>query len=550
MVASIRIDLTVDRADGEVVGALGACWDPHNQTWFLDAGVELAPFAPWLPAGDRVDPTALVPSDAEEPRGVPLSEFLVRVKGVVNAGLAEPVWVRAEIRKVQVARSKHVYLELEERDAGGLAIASTKGVIWAGRAPAICGKFSQGTGGDLKPDIKVLVKVKADFHPVHGFDLIVEDIDPSFTLGDLLAKLGAIRDALRAEDIYDSYKRLPRPEEFVRVAVICPATSAGQGDFRSEADRLQQAGLCEFDYFTATFQGGDASQSIRDAVRAAYDAHKVRPYDALAIIRGGGSVTDLAWLNDLKLARWVCRVPIPVLTGIGHERDSTILDEVAHRRFDTPSKVALHIAHAIRDDAWKAIADLERIRIQVARILTHRENALASGRERLDEQVARILEGAGREVARWDREIRATASHHVRAAEHALGFAVDRMTGAAKDAICDGQLALQRSRDALVHRTALRLGVMDAEVERHSQAVAHRARAMHKDARAQVESLARAVIGMGPQSTLRRGYAVVRDAEGGAIGSKADAMRHEGLSIQFRDGTLAVSNREYQGEGR
>ena len=255
----------------------------------------------------------------------------------------------------------------------------------------------------------MLVKVKADFHPVHGFDLIVEDIDPSFTLGDLLAKLGAIREALRAEDIYDSNKRLPRPEEFVRVAVICPATSAGQGDFRSEADRLQQAGLCDFDYFTATFQGGDASQSIRDAVRAAYDAHKVRPYDALAIIRGGGSVTDLAWLNDLKLARWVCRVPIPVLTGIGHERDSTILDEVAHRRFDTPSKVALHIAHAIRDDAWKAIADLERIRTQVARILTHRENALASGRERLDEQVARILEGAGREVSRWDREIRATA---------------------------------------------------------------------------------------------------------------------------------------------
>ena len=194
MVASIRIDLTVDRADGEVVGALGACWDPHNQTWFLDAGVELAPFAPWLPAAGRVDPSAQVPSDAEEPRGVPLSEFLVRVKGVVNAGLAEPVWVRAEIRKVQVARSKHVYLELEERDAGGLAIASTKGVIWAGRAPAICGKFSKGTGGDLKPDIKVLVKVKADFHPVHGFDLIVEDIDPSFTLGDLLAKLGAIRE--------------------------------------------------------------------------------------------------------------------------------------------------------------------------------------------------------------------------------------------------------------------------------------------------------------------------------------------------------------------
>jgi hypothetical protein len=96
----------VDRTDEEVVGALGACWDPHNQTWFLDAGVELEPFAGWLPAGDRVDSSVQVPPKAEEPKGVPLSEFLVRVKGVINAGLAEAVWVRAEIRKIQVARSR------------------------------------------------------------------------------------------------------------------------------------------------------------------------------------------------------------------------------------------------------------------------------------------------------------------------------------------------------------------------------------------------------------------------------------------------------------
>ncbi|MEJ7639883.1 MAG: exodeoxyribonuclease VII large subunit [Singulisphaera sp.] len=222
MVASIRIDLTVDRADGEVVGASGACWDPHNQTWFLDAGVELAPFAPWLPAAGRVDPSPQVPSDAEEPRGVPLSEFLVRVKGVVNAGLVEPVWVRAEIRKVQVARSKHVYLELEERDAGGLSIASTKGVIWAGRAPAICGKFSKGTGGAW-PDIKVLVKVKADFHLVHG---------PPDRRGHRPPSRSATCSPSSGPSARPSGRRISTkrtaaaPAGGVRVAVICPATSA------------------------------------------------------------------------------------------------------------------------------------------------------------------------------------------------------------------------------------------------------------------------------------------------------------------------------------
>src|SRR3954467_5056413 len=112
-------------------------------------------------------------------------------------------------------------------------------------------------------------------------------------------------------------------------------------------------------------------------MRRVYDAHRGRPYDALAIIRGGGSLTDLSWLNDLRLARWVCRVPIPVFTGIGHERDSTILDEVAHRRFDTPSKVALHIAHAIRDNAREALASLERIEVEVARILARERPGLA-----------------------------------------------------------------------------------------------------------------------------------------------------------------------------
>src|SRR5262249_27980647 len=159
--------------------------------------------------------------------------------------------------------------------------------IWSSRFPSINGKFVKGTGGDLKPDIKVLIRARAEFHPVHGFDLIVDDIDPSFTVGDLLAKLKAIRETLKTEGVYEANRTRPAPQDFVRVAVICPATSAGQGDFASEADRIENAGLCRFDYYTAVFQGEGTSRSIRDAIGEAYEAHKARPYDALAIIRGG-----------------------------------------------------------------------------------------------------------------------------------------------------------------------------------------------------------------------------------------------------------------------
>lgn len=203
-------------------------------------------------------------------------------------------------------------------------------------------------------------------------------------------------------------RSLPAPADFVRVAVISPETSAGLGDFRQEADRLHGAGLCEFLFLRATFQGPAAASSLLEALETALTAHRERPFDALVIIRGGGAVTDLAWLNDLELARCACRLPIPILTGIGHERDSTILDEVAHRRFDTPSKAAHHTTQVIRDNALAALADLERIGHQVRRILVRDGDRLAVERQRIEAQVrlglARAEAGVGGWAARsaWD----------------------------------------------------------------------------------------------------------------------------------------------------
>ena len=240
----------------------------------------------------------------------------------------------------------------------------------------------------LRTDIKILCLARVRFDVLYGLDLIIEDVDPAFTLGDLAAKLRRIRERLTQERLYDLNRRLPAPAEFVRVAVISPETSAGLGDFRREADRLQAAGLCDFSFFPATFQGMEAPSSLRTAVNEVLAAHRQRPFNALAIIRGGGSVTDLAWLDDLELARLVCRCPVPVFTGIGHERDDTILDEVAHRRFDTPSKVALHITQAIRDNALGALAALAQIEFQVARILARERTAMAT-------QADRVRVGAG-----------------------------------------------------------------------------------------------------------------------------------------------------------
>jgi exodeoxyribonuclease VII large subunit len=639
MHASHRIDLAVESDDVERVGALGACWDPQRRTWFIDAGIELGPFLRWLP-----DPGAITAAagtngaDRAEQQGVSLSVFLVRVREILHAGLPEPVWLRAEIRKLQKARSGHVYLELDERTDQGVAIAKAAGMIWSNRFPALNAKFVQGTGGELKADIKVLVLARAQFHPVHGFDLVIEDLDPSYTVGDLAAQLNRIRETLKAEGHFELNRQRPAPREFVRVAVVCPATSAGQGDFASEADRIDRAGLCRFDDYTALFQGAAAPQSIRDALRKVYAAHQACPYDALAIIRGGGSLTDLSWLNDLQLARWVCRVPIPVLTGIGHERDSTILDEVAHQRFDTPSKVVLHIAQTIRGNAREALADLERIAAQVSRIVDHHATALLNQRDRLLDQLERTVADAAGEVMRADHAVCTGAAQQVREARRALEYAGEALIDAVGNRLCDVEMALEQAHDGLTHRLELQHAALAGAIDRLAQTVLHRAHtdlgtvredlerrfqsivhgaesqagtmaaaaqtqlqavalqaqatleaagrdldhhqqtlarsgahqlalaggtlestlerieagvaSIRRDAAGQIEAYARTIIGMGPESTLERGYAIARTPEGEAVSSRQDALRHREMTIQFRDGRLAVANREYQGEDR
>ena len=375
MALTTRVDLLVPYVEKEDAKALGARWDKDRKVWFAPPGVDPSTLGRWLPKG-FTPPTAEEPTSPSEPeRGTALIDLLAQVREAIEQGLPDTVWVRAEVSELR-GKNGHVYLSLAERNERGDVLAQAKGVIWKSRAADIAAKFERATGEGLRTDIKILCLARVRFDVLYGLDLIIEDVDPSYTLGDLAAKLARIRERLRRDGLYDRNKGLPAPVEFVRVAVISPSTSAGLGDFRRETDRLQHAGLCDFIYYNATFQGTEAPSSIRTAVNEALAAHRQRPFDALVVIRGGGSVTDLAWLNDLELALLLCRSPIPVFTGIGHERDGTILDEIAHRRFDTPSKVALHIASTIKDNALAALADLDRIEAQVGRILTRERTTL------------------------------------------------------------------------------------------------------------------------------------------------------------------------------
>ena len=437
----------------------GARWDRENQTGTPRPAPTSKTSNGGCPGASLTNPRSQIQPPAKDAeKGIALTELLDRVKGVIDEGFPNAEWVRAEISELR-GKNGHLYLTLCERNDQGDILAQVKGIIWRNRAQAITAKFEEATGEGLKTDIKILCLARVRFDPLYGLDLIIEDVDPSYTLGDLAAKLARIREKLQQTGLYARNKQLPAPVEFVRVAVISPETSAGLGDFRREADRLQTAILCEFHLFPATFQGVETSSSIQTAVLQALTAHKQKPFDALVVIRGGGSVTDLAWLNDMELAKLLCQSPVPIFTGIGHERDNTILDEIAHTRFDTPSKVALHIRTTIKDNAVAAIQAWERINALVGRIISRERTMLATQADRIETGVRSVLRRVESEQEGFLRLIQAAITAQVREATIALETQQGRVIDGAEKALCDANLGVTRLLESITQKTQIQLEI-------------------------------------------------------------------------------------------
>ena len=274
----------------------------------------------------------------------------------------EPVWIKAKIRNLSI-KGGHYYLELAEKEENtDKVIASCKATIWKFSAAKMVLKFERESGIELSKDLNVLIKVKARFDPQYSFSANVEDIDSSYTLGDIARRYQQILEHLTTEGLNNKNKSLPIPFDIQNVLVIAPENAAGLGDFKKDVDALDKAGV----YHTATFQGNTAAASITEAV-----ANALRKWvknfntapDLIVIFRGGGAVNDLAYLNDYDLAALLSKRSVPIWVGIRHEKDRTILDKVAHRSFDTPNKVIGGIRNLIVDRVQIVLDSLNKIKL-------------------------------------------------------------------------------------------------------------------------------------------------------------------------------------------
>jgi exodeoxyribonuclease VII large subunit len=558
-----RIYLVSSYAERQRVKALGAQFDAERKAWFVPPGYSLEPFRAWLPQGTVAEPAS---TDVAVVRGVSLSELMGRASQAVANAFRNSEWVRVEVVNVQ-ARN-HVYLELAERDATGQVRAQVRGVIWAATARVILARFEKATGMVLGPDIKLLVSAKPVLHPQYGLSLQIEDIDPQYTLGDLEARRREIRERLQREGLFELNRRLPAPWDFREVVVLAPEQAAGLGDFMAEARRLEQFAICRFVIVHSRFQGEGAAAEMRHALLSALlassQAGDVLP-DAVVIIRGGGAVSDLAWLDDYALARCLCEMEMPVFTGIGHERDNTILDEVAHTRFDTPSKVIAGIEQTIVARVREAAQAFDAIHARAA-------HSAAQWRGAIRQADAQVREGALRQIDRARTTTRDLHDgvHHAarRAVAEARGGVDDRIGAIRQQARAQLETARRQTplwmaevaseaRQSLRSARQLAAGVvttvldrtrMDIERERDKvheamRAVAHESNAAVADARQRSESLMREIVGQGPEKTLRRGFAVVRDAEGRALMSAKALRDARQASVEFQDGSVPTEVR-------
>ncbi|MCQ2374774.1 MAG: exodeoxyribonuclease VII large subunit [Salinivirgaceae bacterium] len=286
-----------------------------------------------------------------------LSQLLTNVADAVKVNFPSSKWVVAEVNSISVARVGHCYLELVEKSAGfdSKIVAQVRANIWANNYRIIKQNFEMATGESLRVGMKILAYVRVDFSPTYGLSLIVQDIDPQYTIGDLAQQRAMVIKQLQDDGVIDMNKQIELPIVVQRIAIISSDSAAGWGDFKNQIESNDYGYKFDIQLFPALMQGEKSPQSIIAALDEV--SQRFQDFDAVAIIRGGGARTDLSCFDQYDLAFHIAQFPLPVLTGIGHERDDSVADLVAHTRLKTPTAVAAFII----DRAANFMAEIQEL---------------------------------------------------------------------------------------------------------------------------------------------------------------------------------------------
>ncbi|MDO4165505.1 MAG: exodeoxyribonuclease VII large subunit [Bacteroides sp.] len=361
-----------------------------------------------------------------------LYELNSLVRDHLEQSLPDQYWVQAELSDVRTNSTGHCYLEFVQKDPrGNNLIAKARGTIWAGIYRLLKPYFEEATGQAFTSGIKVLVQVTVSFHELYGYSLTVHDIDPAYTLGDMAQRRREILKQLEEEGVLTLNKELDMPLLPQRIAVISSATAAGYGDFCHQLSHNPRGFYFYTELFPALMQGDRVEASILSALDRINS--RLREFDVVVIIRGGGATSDLSGFDTYLLAAACAQFPLPIITGIGHERDDTVIDSVAHTRVKTPTAAAAYLIDRLGSAADELQSLADRFYAGVLARLEREQHRLTQLKNRIPASTVRRISSSRMALLTLQRDLSQAARTALSRQHHRMELLQQRIADASPE---------------------------------------------------------------------------------------------------------------------
>ena len=506
-------------------------------------------------------PTAARPSVETASTSMTLGAYLATVAGAVAAGMPQRSWVEATVAASKLGPYGYS-LQLVD-PAGGSSAPTMRAFLRTADRDAIARRL----GAPLDPahlvGMTVVAQIEPEFHPRWGMGGRIVGLSEALRESLLRRALEEIRTRLKAERLFDRQRRLPVPADVVRVAVVHPSGAAGHADIASELARWQRAGILVVTSIAAAFEGPRAASELTAALRRAASGDGVPP-DVAIMVRGGGDRAGLMALDDEVVARAVCLCPLPVIVGVGHAVDRSLVDEVAAVTCDTPSKVLAHLASLISGPARRARADMAAVMVEAERRVAAARHGLDAARSGLFVAAERRLATNAAALAAAGAAVEVTAAgasercgrlgdEAARLLQVVLERAPVRLSEAERqaerlvgDAMAGGRRRLEQADDGravfgtVLSRAGARLDAAALElVHRHDALPLDAARHL-TDAGVDLVRLAGTVETLGLDATLKRGFALATTVDGVLVPTRAAAIAAGRIVVTFADGAVTA----------
>ncbi len=463
-----------------------------------------------------------------------LSALNLQIKEALLDAFPATVWVVGEVSELKDNRSGHCYLELIEKE-GTEIVARSRATIWSYTYRMLKPYFETTTGQLFTQGIKILVQASVEYHPAYGLSLNIKDIDPTYTVGDLALQRKEIIDRLKSEGVFEMNKELELPLVPQKIAVISSATAAGYQDFMNQLETNEYGFKFYTKLFEAFMQGAGAVPSIVNALDRIYKYENF--FDAVVIIRGGGATADLSSFDNYDLALNITQFPLPVVTGIGHEKDDTIIDLVAHTRLKTPTAVAAFFINGV-ERYYERMLELENAVVQYTReTLDFQKEKLERIAENLKYSVADFISERQIKLTKKGNELQQNVSEFAFKKQYELNNLKHDFSSAISVWKLETKNTLNRKNRILKRVTGEAILKEKANIKHLKNLFASKTQRLIYKEQERIHLNENTVRLLNPENVLKRGFTLTLK-EGKIVKSAKQLKMNEVIETQFADGNV------------